>query len=80
MNKIVPRRNRCVDLLALENKFFLYFRLVITLLQKKCILFKNINNKEHIAMTTDVKTKIIYLLLLYKKRRCFGQDLIIIST
>jgi len=79
MNKIVPRRNRCVDLLALENKFFLYFRLVITLLQKKCILFKNINNKEHIAMT-DVKTKIIYLLLLYKKRRRFGQDLIIIST
>jgi len=25
------------------------------------------NNKEHTATTTDIKTKIIYLLLLYKK-------------
>jgi len=36
--------------------------------------FRNINNKEHTATTTDVKTKIIYLLLLYKKHWTFIID------
>jgi len=34
--------------------------------ERNTIFFSNINNKEHTAMTTDVETKIIYLLLFYK--------------
>ena len=50
---------------------FIILRTIQTkLLKFKCLngsIIQNINNKEHTATTTDVKTKIIYLLLLYKK-------------